>query len=335
MDYYAVLEVNKNASLDDIKKSYKKLALKFHPDRNPNNVKEAEDKFKKISEAYTVLSDPDQRQRYDQFGLEGLKNPQQQPQPTGFPFGMFQQQQRGPDATFDMVFSLKEIYNGATRKVKLSRQIICTECAGNGKNPLYKIGPTVCSPCNGKGFTSLVFQLGPGIVSQQHTECPKCKGCGINEQAKCPTCQAKKTIKSDSMIDVTIERGAKPGTQIVFPKMADEFPGGQITPGNIVITIKDEPCQNFERSPQNCNDLIYKKTITLQEALCGCNFQIEHLDGRLLQIINNDIIEPNISKQIVGEGLIRGKSNLYIVFSIEFPKNLSVNAKTKIKELLI
>jgi DnaJ family protein A protein 2 len=337
--------VKKDASLEDIKKSYKKLALKYHPDRNPSNVKDAEDKFKEINQAYTVLSDPEQRQKYDQFGVEGLKNgpptasPSQPPFPFPFPFNIninnSQQQHRGANACFDLAVSLKEIYIGMIKKIKLTRQVICTGCSGNGKNPQYKTGQTDCGKCNGKGITVTLVQIMPNVVSQQQTECDQCRGTGIVPAAKCQTCQARKTIKSESVLEVNIEKGCTPGSQVVFPKMADEIPGPGIIPGNVVIKIRDEPggYQNFERSNQH--DLIYRKTITLQESLCGCNFQLEHMDGRILHVTIDKIIEPNSTHQIIGEGLLRGKSNLTLVFTVQFPKILSMNVKSKLKELLL
>ena len=334
MDLYKVLEIPANADLETIKKSYKKLALKYHPDRNINNVQEANERFKEINEAYGVLSDPVRRERYDKFGHQGLQILNQQASPNENI-----QQQKGPDIRHEIHVSLKDMYMGTVRKIKVNRNITCKDCCGFGrKNKNQYNGPMDCSECQGRGKMQRNVNVGGFFQIQQVVACNHCEGSGIPASAKCGTCSGLKIVKGDTIIDFQIEKGSRPGTEIKFEKMGDEFPINpgepQIIPGDIIVILRDNKDGIlFERHPHDVDNLIYRKTISLRDVLTGYSFVIEHMDGRKLQISGTDIIQPDTVKQVKGEGM-RKTGDLFIVFTMEFPKELSVESKKMIRSLL-
>lgn len=344
---YDVLELPKTASIDDVKRSYKKLALKYHPDRNPGDVTAANEKFKLINEAHTILCDPEKKANYDRYGVESLKagwvDPDKVPSMSSVFQQMFRQQpqaqqRKGPDVSFDFTFSLKDMYVGAQKKIKLSRNVICKDCNGCGKNNDHKT--TVCGDCGGSGQKITFVQIGPGIMGQNQTQCVKCNGMGCPIVALCKTCAGRSVVKADELIHINIDRGLKPGTKITFHQKGDEHP--TVIAGDIVITIKDEPIMGFERSPTDSNNLIYHKTISLNEALCGFSFKLETLDSRVLTLHVEDVIAPQQSFKVSGEGMpirkngsdTNEKGDLYIIFLVEFPKILPADTKLKLKNLL-
>lgn len=373
-DYYALLEIDKKASDKDIEKAYKKAALKWHPDRNLDNVEHATDMFKRISEAYDVLRDPEKRAIYDQYGAKGLKERlngggggaemdaqtlfEQMFRGGGNPFGGFfnmnpnvQKQSRGPQkgqtVTFDLATSLKELYLGCSKKLKLNRDIICERCHGCGLKGSSVLTDTKCSDCNGQGMKVEIRQLGPGFISQQHIQCNKCKGSGefVPDSDKCDDCHGNKIKKGETIIDVVIPKGTKDGTHFKFENQSDEYPGR--IPGDLIVIVRErnnDSC-GFKRTPDG-EGLVYKKDITLQEALCGYEFIIEHLDSRKLYISNNvDVIKPNDRRRIIGEGMPKrgpngtetnAKGDLFIEFNVIFPDPTFITnkGKAKLKEVL-
>lgn len=384
-DYYEVLGVKKDASQEEIKKAYKKAALKWHPDRNPNNVEEATNKFKTISEAYEILSDEEKKKIYDQHGEKGLKDHiNGRGGPSGFAnandlfaqmFGSFGgggggfdggmfggmfpgggmggRNTKGKTVVFDLHLTLNEIYTGCIKKLKVKRNIICDKCQGTAINSNSSITNITCNDCKGMGMKMSVVQIAPGFISQQQTTCKKCSGTGefIPSEDRCQQCSGAKVVKSDTQLDINVEKGMKEGTKITFPSKSDEYPN--TTPGDIIIVLKQKSASDtdmngntsskFKRTPDG-NNLIYKKTITLQEALCGYEFVITHLDGRKLHISSqNDIITPNCKRKISGEGMaIRqggkeiGTGDLFIEFDIVFPdqQHLTNKDKQKLKQIL-
>lgn len=372
-DYYALLEITKDASEDDIKKAYKKMALKWHPDRNPNNVEQATEMFKNISEAYEVLNNPEKRKVYDQFGKNGLANANG-PNGGGFsnedaqsifeqmmrgmgPFGgmgfnIFQQHQprdegprKGANVSFDLQVTLKELYLGCTKRVKVNRDVICNKCQGTAIKASSSITDIKCSECKGKGSKVIIQQLGPGFISQQQVQCNPCKGSGefIPDTDRCEECKGNKVVKTETILDVNIEKGMKDGVKITFQGKSDEYPGR--TAGDVIIVVKEKnPFEGFRRTADGEN-LVYRKKITLQEALCGYEFILEHLDGRKLYIsCANDVITSESRRKIVGEGMpIRkngvstaSKGDLLIEFEVQFPDNKTLTSKDrqKLKQFL-
>jgi len=222
-EYYERLGVTPETGVDDIKRAYKKMAMKFHPDKNPNNP-EAAEKFKEISEAYEVLADENKRQMYDKYGKEGMQG-------GGMggvdPFDIFSSffggggghgRSRGPQRTKDMVtpltVKLEDLYNGKTKKMKITRNIICKTCSGSGSKDGKP--PSKCKECDGNGIKVMLRQLGPGMFQQVRTQCPECDGKGevVAEGKRCTDCNGKKTIKETKILNVEIDKGVKEGKKL-------------------------------------------------------------------------------------------------------------------------
>lgn len=270
--YYDLLGVATDASDSDIKKAYRKLAMKYHPDKNPENKEEAEEKFKAISEAYEVLSDSEKRKLYDQYGEDGLRDGggfQSRGAHSvfedlfGFGFGGFGggggRAQRGPQRTQDVEFqlplTLEDFYKGKKKKLKISRKIICKGCHGKGSQ---KEGATVtCEGCKGQGIKIVVQRLGPGMIQQMQQQCNDCGGKGekIREQDKCKDCKGLKTTPEQQILEVEVSPGAQPGQKIPFYGYAHEEPG--LETGDVVVVLvpsKDEDEESNKYKKQKTKD---------------------------------------------------------------------------------
>jgi len=360
VDLYNELGVAKDASDDEIKKAYRKLALKYHPDRNPGN-KEAEEKFKAISHAYEVLSDPKKRSIYDQYGEEGLKSGGFHGDSAssifehffggGDPFGFFggggrggRGKERGPQRTRDLQYKLtvplEEYYNGATRKLKLSKTVVCFDCEGTGSKTKTK--PKPCSACDGNGVRMEVRQLGPGFITQTQTTCSVCKGEGsvVDKADQCPKCKGQRAIEEEKVLEVNIVKGMQNGERLVFHGESDQLP--DTIPGDVVVHLVEKDMGEDYPWKRAGNDLLYKKTITLSEALTGYEFEIRHLDNRVLLVRSeeHDIVKPGDLRVVADEGMpcyknISQKGKLYIQFDVDFPTYKEIETKKKqLKELL-
>lgn len=326
-EYYTVLELKKPSSDDEIKKAYKRLALKWHPDRNPQNPIEATEKFKVISEAYSVLSDPIKKTEYDTYGKNG--NPQ--PQFTGFPFpfGSSQRQVKSPDILHEIEVTLQELYCGCTKQFTFQRNIICVLCNGTGATPGNLV---ICTSCNGKGQKIGQMNIMPGFVINQSVPCNQCCGSGKEIRVNCGKCSGKKVTQENCTLSVPIERGTKGGDRQTAPRRSHEVPGLQT--GDFVVQFKQKSHELFQREHDN---LIHKRSVPLYAALCGFTLQIEHLDGRTVQYVTDGIITPGCRKCIKGEGMVLAngtRGDLFIDFIIDFPTTLSDLQKQHLLPLL-
>jgi len=331
-ELYERLGVAPEASTEDIKKAYKKNAMKYHPDKNPNNP-EAVEKFKEISEAYEILSDEQKRTMYDKYGKDALKEGSGHSAHDIFEqfFGggfsnFFGGQRGGPRKTEDIVHelqvSLEDLYKGKSTKLSVSRNVVCSTCTGNGTKSGASTGK--CKTCDGRGIRLIIKQLGPGMIQQMQTVCPDCGGKGeqIKEEDKCGNCKGKKVIKDKKVLTVYVDKGMRHGQKIVFSGESDEAPGTE--PGDIIFVLVEKKHDLFKR---NGNDLYKEATIPLIEALAGFAFTVKHLDDRTLLVKSEkgDIITPGEVRMLEGEGMPKHKSpfekgNLYIHFNLEFPK---------------
>ncbi|KAF1989595.1 hypothetical protein K402DRAFT_326343 [Aulographum hederae CBS 113979] len=338
--YYDVLGVPPDASESQLKSAYKKGALKYHPDKNAHNP-DAADKFKELSHAYEVLSDPQTRGLYDQYGEEGLE------QGGGGGGGMaaedlFAQFFGGGGGGFGGMFgggmreqgpkkartishthrvTLEDIYRGKVSKLALQKSVVCPKCDGRGgKEGAVK----KCAGCDGRGMKTMMRQMGP-MIQRFQTVCPDCQGEGeiIRDKDRCKQCNGKKTIVERKVLHVHVDRGVKSGTKIEFRGEGDQLPG--VEPGDVIFEIDQKPHARFERKD---DDLFYRCEIDLLTALAGGTIHIEHLDERWLvvDIVPGEVIAPGSIKVIRGQGMPSYRhhdhGNLYIQFDVKFPERL-------------
>uniref|UniRef100_A0A0E0KTJ9 J domain-containing protein n=1 Tax=Oryza punctata TaxID=4537 RepID=A0A0E0KTJ9_ORYPU len=331
--YYEVLGVPKTASQDELKKAYRKAAIKNHPDKGGDP-----EKFKELSQAYEVLSDPEKRDTYDKYGEDALKEGMGGGSDFHNPFDIFEQffgggafggsssrvrrQRRGEDVVHTLKVSLEDVYNGSMKKLSLSRNILCPKCKGKGT----KSGaPATCYGCHGVGMRNITRQIGLGMIQHMQTVCPECRGSGeiISDRDKCTNCRASKVIQEKKVLEVHIDKGMQHGQKIVFQGEADEAP--DTVTGDIVFILQVKVHPRFKRK---YDDLFIERTISLTEALCGFQFILTHLDSRQLLIKANpgEIIKPGQHKAINDEGMPHHgrpfmKGCLFVEFNVEFPES--------------
>lgn len=350
-EYYDRLGVAPDASEGTIKKAFRKLAIQHHPDKNQGNH-EAAEKFKELSEAYEVLSDEDKRRKYDEYGKDAFKEGGMGMNPEdlfssffggggfGFPGGGFRGGERsGPKRTKDSVHpiqvTLEDIYNGVSKKMKVTRKTLCKSCKGTGSSTGAKHS---CSTCNGKGVRIITRQLGPGMITRQQMICDECRGEGetIPSKDKCKTCNSAKLTEEEKILKVDIDKGVKEGKKITFSRMADEAPGAE--PGDLIFIVKEKDHPVFKRDGTH---LFMEKDIPLVNALTGVQFLVTHLDGRkiLVKTAPGDIIKSDAAREIKNEGMPvfsrpYEHGNLYIKFNVVFPKKLTNQQMTTLLDTL-
>jgi DnaJ family protein A protein 2 len=339
---YEALQVAKDASPAQIKKTYYQLAKDLHPDKNPNNP-DALKKFQEVSHAYEVLSDPEKRSLYDQYGEEALQGGGPSDASSIFEqmfgggifgdvFGGGGGRRRGPqkgeDIGFNLGVTLKDLYNGTVKKLKVKKKVICEKCGGKGCKG--NAAAKECSGCNGQGIKIVRRQIGPGMVQQMQAHCTDCGGKGevIDKKDRCGGCNGKKTLDEEKVIEVHVDKGMNEGQRITFSGEGDQAPG--ITPGDIVVILKVKQDEGiFER---NGEDLIMSKKINLLESLTGFEFTINHLDDRVIVIKTKpgEVTTPGQIRVIPDEGMPKHKNpfvkgNLYIKFTVDFPASFTLS----------
>lgn len=331
--FYDILGVKPGCNPDDLKKAYRKLALKYHPDKNPNEG----EKFKQISQAYEVLSDPEKKRIYDQGGEQALKEGGVGASSFSSPMDLFdmffgggfgggrahRRERRGKDVVHQMSVSLEEVYKGAVRKLALQKNVICDKCEGRGGK---KGAMEQCVTCRGTGMQVQIQQLGPGMIQQIQTVCADCRGQGerINPKDRCKQCQGRKVVRDRKILEVHVDKGMVDGQKIVFGGEGDQEP--DLEPGDIIIVLDEKEHPVFKRSG---NDLILRQEIQLVEALCGFQKVIRTLDDRDLVItaIPGEVTKHGDVKCILNEGMPQYKNpyekgRLIIQFVVVFPSNL-------------
>ncbi|KAM6972701.1 dnaJ homolog subfamily A member 1 [Aplochiton taeniatus] len=339
--FYDMLGVKPNATPEELKKSYRKLALKYHPDKNPTEG----EKFKQISQAYEVLSDPQKREVYDRGGEKAIKEGGTGGGGGGFGspmdiFDMFfggggrmHRERRGKNVVHQLTVSLEDLYNGATKKLSLQKNVICERCEGRGGR---KGAVEMCISCHGTGMQVRLHQLGPGMVQQVSTVCHNCQGQGqrISHKDRCKACTGRKILRQKKILEVHIDKGMKDGQKIVFHGEGDQEPG--LEPGDIIIVLDQRAHPLFTREK---GDLTMKMELQLVEALCGFRKPVKTLDNRTLLITSHpgELIKPGDKKCVLNEGMPMHrrpfeKGRLVINFNVVFPKN-NFLSKEKLKVL--
>ncbi len=343
-DYYEVLGVSRDASADEIRSAFRKMALQFHPDRNPNNP-EAEEKFKQAAEAYEVLGDPDKRRRYDQYGREGLR---------GTDFRTFTDFEdifstfsdllggglfgslfgdrgrgggnRGRHLRVRVEISLEEVATGIQREIELTRRERCGECGGTGG--ARGAAPVPCPTCGGYG----VVEQGAGFFGMPvQVACPRCGGRGKVVQKPCPGCRGTGVESVRRSVTVTVPPGAESGIRFRYPGQGDagQFGG---PPGDLYcdVTVKAHPL--FER---HGDDIVCQVPISFAQAALGAEVEVPTLEGRSAATVpaglqSGEVVRLRRQGLPSLEGGRRGDE--LIVFIIETPKHLTPRQRELLAE---
>lgn len=362
-DYYEILEIPKKASEEEIKKAYRRLALKYHPDRAPANKKrEYEEKFKEISQAYRVLSDKEKRAQYDQFGQTFEEAPfgrgfSQQDfrsfydvfggrdifEDLGFgrifeemfgfsgraqPFGFTQEKavEYGQDIQMDLEIDLEEAFHGAKKEIELYKLVTCPECRGRGGQDLKK-----CSVCQGSGYEEERRQGFFGFFLRQKP-CSKCQGRGEWPEKICSRCRGQGRIKETKRIKVTIPVGIDDEQTLKLTGQGQAAPYGGPS-GDLFITIHLRPHPSFQRREDN---LYLEQPIKFSQAVLGDKIEIPTLEGPVKLKIPAGTQSGTILK-LRGKGMPRlyagGRGDLLVTIQVMIPKKLSPQQKKLIKEL--
>lgn len=354
-DYYEVLGVGKNATADELKKAYRKLALQYHPDRNPGD-KEAEEKFKEAAEAYDVLSNPDKKARYDQFGhagVDGMGGGGAHMNMDdifsqfgdifgdlfgggfrGFGGGFGGQQQRrrpvmkGTNLRIKVKLTLEEIEKGVEKKVKVNKYVPCKTCGGSGaKNNAFE----TCQYCHGTGVVTEVKRT---ILGQMQTQsvCPHCGGQGQIIKDKCPSCNGEGIVKEEEIITINIPAGVSDGMQLSMSGKGNAAPRNGV-PGDLIIQIEEIPHECFERQDSN---LYYNAFVTYADAAMGATIEIPTLNGKVKVKIEQGTPSGKVLR-LKGKGLPDvngyGRGDLLVSVNVWVPKSLTKEEKELLEKL--
>ncbi|MBQ6191054.1 MAG: molecular chaperone DnaJ [Bacteroidaceae bacterium] len=361
-DYYEVLGVSKTASDAEIKAAYKKMAIKYHPDRNPGN-KEAEEKFKEAAEAYDVLRDPDKRKQYDQFGFAGMNGQ------GGFGggasmsmddiFSMFgdifgggnfagggfaggfgdffgggraggKHVEKGSDLRLKVRVNLKEVASGVTKKFKINKYVTCPHCNGSGSED----GKTeTCTKCNGSGVTYRNVNTMFGHMQTQ-TQCDACGGTGSVIRNKCKHCGGTGIVKDEEIVEIKIPAGVQEG-MIITERGKGNAARWNGVPGDIQVYIVEEPHPELLRDGQN---LQYQLLLDVPTAILGGSAEVPTIDGKV-KIKIEPGTQPGKTMRLRGKGLPGvqgygfGTGDLIVQIGVYIPENLSREEKETFEKL--
>ena len=361
-DYYEVLGVSKTASDAEIKAAYKKMAIKYHPDRNPGD-KEAEEKFKEAAEAYDVLRDPEKRQRYDQFGFAGMNGQGGFGGGAGMSmddiFSMFgdifgggsfaggfgdfsgfsgfgggrssgRHVEKGADLRLKVRVNLKEVASGVTKKFKINKYVTCPHCKGSGSEDGKK---ETCNKCNGTGTTYRTMNTMFGHMQTQ-TQCDNCGGTGSIIRNKCKHCGGQGIVKGEEIVEIKIPAGVQEG-MVVNEKGKGNAARWNGIPGDIHVYIEEEPHPELLRDGQNIQ---YNLLLDVPTAILGGTAEVPTIDGRV-KIKIDPGTQPGKIMRLRGKGLPvvqgygYGTGDLIVQIGVYIPESLSREEKETFEKL--
>jgi len=355
-DYYEVLGVARDASEADLKKAYRKEAMKYHPDRNPGDAK-AEEKFKDAAEAYEVLNDPQKRARYDRFGHAGMGQGgagfggagmtmddifqnfgdifgQNSPFESFFGGGQGGGRrrgrgQRGSNLRTRVKLTLEDIAKGVTKKIKIKKQVTCDNCDGSGAKDASSV--KTCSTCGGSG---MVRQVRNTFLGQMQTTatCPTCQGNGQQVQANCSKCKGDGVVYGEDTVELDIPAGVAEGMQLSMTGRGNAGKKGGPA-GDLLINIEEIPHDDLQREGQN---LVYELHLNFADAALGTKVEVPTLDGVVRFDIANGTQSGEV-KRLRGKGLPsvqgHGRGDQFVHVNVYTPKALSAKERELLEEL--
>ncbi len=357
-DYYQILGVSRDATQEEIKQAYRKLALKWHPDRNPDNKKEAEEKFKEISEAYEVLSDPEKRKIYDTYGYDAAR---QSFGAGGFQWSNFThfddlqdifgdfglddllrsfgfgdvfeyrtagrrgaKRRKGRDQEVQITISLEEAYRGTEKTITVQRYETCGVCNGSGASP--GTAPTVCPQCRGKGVVS----RSAGFFTMQ-TTCPRCGGSGQVITKPCSNCGGSGYALVSRRIKVKVPAGIEDGTHLRLAGEGEQVAGGR--PGDLYVLVRIAPHPVFERRGR---DIYVRHKISMYQAALGTEIEVPTLSGKAKVKVPPGT-QPGAKLRLKGKGMPdvrgRGVGDQYVEVQVEIPRSVSGKEEELLREI--
>ena len=354
-DYYEVLGVSKTATEAEIKKAYRKLAMKYHPDYNPGD-KEAEEKFKEINEAHEVLSDPEKRQRYDQYGFAGVDPNYGAGQGGGFGggfggvdlgdifgdifgggFGGFgggsaranpNAPRKGQDIRVRITLSFDEAVHGCKKNITITRQQQCTECNGTGAAP--GTSPETCPDCGGRGYT-IRQQRTPFGVMQSQQPCTRCGGKGKLVKNPCKSCHGSGKVATKKTLEVNIPMGIDDDQSFALRGMGDAGANGGPA-GDVIVMVTVRPDDLFQRDGY---DVWVTVPITFSQAVLGDNVTVPTIDGKVEYTVPEGT-QSGTTFRLRGKGIQylngRGRGDMYVKCEVEIPKKLNKAQRDALKK---
>ncbi len=350
-DYYDILGVQRNASAEELKKAYRKLAIKYHPDKNPDD-KQAEDKFKEAAEAYEILSNTEKRQKYDQFGHAGMGAGGQ----AGGGFGGMNMDDifshfgdifgdnegffsggrsrgrrvsRGSNLRIKVKLTLQEIVNGVEKKIKVNKLTSCGSCGGTGAKD--KSSFQTCKTCGGAGAIRKVSQTFLGQMQTTAT-CPSCNGEGTQITSKCTSCHGDGVMNGEETISINIPPGVSEGMQLSVGGKGNAAPRGGI-PGDLIIVIEEVAHETLNRE---ANHIVYDLSINFIDAVLGSSVDVPTIDGKARIKIEAGTQSGKVLR-LRGKGvpelnsIVRGDQLVYI--NVWTPKNLTSQERDLLSQL--
>lgn len=351
-DYYEVLGVAKGASADEIKKAYRKMAIKYHPDKNPGD-KEAEEKFKEAAEAYDVLSDQTKRQRYDQFGHAAFENGgggggfgggmsmDDIFSQFGDIFGSFggfggfggsrgsSRQNRGTNLRVRVTLSLSDVANGVTKKIKVKKAVQCSHCNGSGAKDANSV--KTCATCKGSG---VVMRVVSSLFGQMQTQsvCPSCGGNGKTITDKCPHCHGEGVVMQETVEEVRIPAGVEDGMQLTVRGAGNAAKNGGVA-GDLLVVIQETPDTELVRDGSN---LIYHLLLPVTDMILGAPVEVPTVDSKVRVTIDPGT-QPGKILRLKGKGLPEVNSSqrgdLLVRVDVYIPTELTKDERKAIESL--
>ncbi len=351
-DYYEILGVSKNASKDDIKKAYRQMAIKYHPDKNPGD-KVSEEKFKEAAEAYDILSNDDKRRKYDQFGHAGVGGAS-----SGgfggpgmsmddifssfgdifgghFGFGGFggrrggQRVNKGSNLRVNIKVSLEDVINGVEKKINVKKQVVCKSCDGTGAADGNSV--STCSTCRGTGQ---VTRIANTILGQMQTTstCPSCNGDGKMITKKCSACGGEGTVEGQELVTFNIPPGVQDGMQLSVSGKGNAAKRGGIN-GDLIVVISEEQHSEIVREE---SDLLYNLNVSIPDAILGTQVEIPTVEGRV-----KIKIEPGVQSgkvlRLRGKGVPSingyGRGDFLVVVNVWIPKDINKDERKVLEKL--